>query len=203
MGSGGKKQENENRRTMRQKAWGNFWFYNKHCVLGGIVVLAVLACYGWEIGRKKKLDYELALVCSETVSDRFREALEDGLERHLQDRNGDGQVVVRVNSYYFGAGKRFEEEKDADRLMGGAVQLAADLELGISMVYITDDFETLNTGTEGGFQEERLEWETSEVLTGKLVAAVREEEGLSEEKILEGRELWKLLKEGYQSSYQK
>lgn len=202
------------------KKWGvddiqiqNFWFYHRYKVFIGMGILFIGVYYLTEILGKEEPDYELALVCSQTVSDGFIDALEDGLERHLRDVNGDGTVVVRVNSYYFGAGKEFLEEVDADRLMGGAVQLAADLEMGISMVYITDDLESLNTGTEGKFQRECLTWKESAVLrsiqlpdnvneqtrseklTDHLVVIFKEEvNGIKRQT---GFELWELITDHY------
>jgi len=179
-----------------------------------VVVLLILIYYFSEIITKRLPDYELALVSSRTVSDEFREALENGLEYYLTDLNGDGEVIARVNSYYYGSKEHFEEEKDANRLMGGAVQLAADLELGISMVYITDDFEALKEGAAGGFKEEWLAWKESEVLGtidlpekindrttaeeffGNLVIAIREDSKFSESKMKKGYELWELVKTG-------
>lgn len=88
------------------------------------------------------------------------------MKPHLTDVNGDGKVIVRVNSYYYGGETEFREERDASRLMGGAVQLAADLELGILGVYLTDNVELLSAGTDGGFQDTWIAWRDSRLLRG-------------------------------------
>lgn len=194
----------------------NFWYYHKYQVLIGFGILILCAYYLSELLGKREPDYELALVCSQTVGDEFRAALETGLEEKLAEKltdvNGDGTVMVRVNSYYFGAKDSFEEERDADRLMGGAVQLAADLKLGISMVYITDQVNALVGGAEGEFQDEWLKWTdfqiledlklpenvnaslATEDLTGQLVVGLRKEGLIHEEYLERGWELWNALK---------
>lgn len=192
----------------------DFWYYHKYQIMIGIGILILGMYYIAEILGKKQPDYELALVCGQTVSDEFRASLEAGFLPYLSDVNGDGEVIVRVNSYYYGAESGFQEEKDADRLMGGAVQLAADLKLGISRVYITDDAGALDGGTEGGFEKPWLEWNDSKVLremelpdqvhdgllskelTNHLVAGIRTEDSGEEASIQRGRELWNVIKKG-------
>ncbi len=192
----------------------DFWYYHKYHVLIGIGIFLIGSYYLAEILGKREPDYELALVCGQTVSDEIRASLEEGLAQYLSDVNGDGKVVVRVNSYYYGAESGFEDERDADRLMGGAVQLAADLKLGISRVYLTDDAGALDNGTGGGFVEPWLEWKDSQVLremelpdqvndglsskdwTDHLKAGIRKEDSGGEESLQRGRELWKIMKEG-------
>ena len=144
----------------------DFWYYHKYHVLIGIGIFLIGIYYLAEILGKREPDYELALVCGQTVSDEFCVSLEEGLKPYLTDVNGDGKVIVRVNSYYYGGETGFREERDASRLMGGAVQLAADLELGISGVYLTDNVELLSVGTDGGFQDTWIAWRDSRLLRG-------------------------------------
>ena len=86
----------------------DFWYYHKVQIVMGIGILLLGLYYLAEILGKREPDYELALVCGQTVSDEIRASLEEGLAQYLSDVNGDGKVVVRVNSYYYGAESGFE-----------------------------------------------------------------------------------------------
>ncbi|HCP71499.1 MAG TPA: hypothetical protein DIT87_05685, partial [Clostridiales bacterium] len=76
------------------------------------------------------------------VPEEARDEMAAQLETVLDDRNGDGKVVVTVNLYQYNG--RPQDAEDTSAFMAAAVQLAADLQEKISLCYITDSEELLN-----------------------------------------------------------
>ena len=125
-----------------KKKWQHLWLYYKWYMIGGAAVLLLLVNFWVQKRQMPKPDYYLSVVTGSYVSEEARDAMAAQLETVLDDRNGDGKVVVTVNLYQYNG--RPQDAEDTSAFMAAAVQLAADLQEKISLCYITDREELLN-----------------------------------------------------------
>ena len=206
-------------RTKKQKA-ANWWHYHKWPLLIGALLLIAAVDIGWNalgIG-KIEPDYQFAYVASLPLSDETVAALEKSLAAYGEDCNGDGRVVVKVQTYVDMAVSR--ESEAAQYAAAAQVRLMADLENCESYFFILDHPETLHENyqilsREDGALAEYADqacwyaWESCPALTA-LDADQTALEGLSiarrgfwEDRTCRYREqcdeLWRVLTEGAKS----
>ena len=145
-----------------RKKWEHLWLYYKWYLIGGAAALLLLVNFWVQKRQTPDPDYYLSIVTGSIVSEEARDKIAAQLETVLDDRNGDGKVVVTVNLYRYNG--RPQEAEDTSAFMAAAVQLAADLQEKISLCYITDSEELLNAdGTLvrlGGVEQSVLSGET-------------------------------------------
>ena len=122
-----------------KKKWEHLWLYYKWYMIGGAAVLLLLVNFWVQKRQTPKPDYYVSIVTGSYVSEEARDEMAAQLETVLDDRNGDGNVVVTVNLYQYNG-----RPQDTSAFMAAAVQLAADLQEKISLCYITDSEELLN-----------------------------------------------------------
>lgn len=125
-----------------KKKWQHLWLYYKWYMIGGAAVLVLLVNFWVQKRQTPKPDYYISIVTGSYVSEEARDKMAAQLETVLDDRNGDGNVVVTVNLYQYNG--RPQDAEDTSAFMAAAVQLAADLQEKISLCYITDSEELLN-----------------------------------------------------------
>lgn len=125
-----------------KKKWQHLWLYYKWYMIGGAAVLLLLVNFWVQKRQTPKPDYYVSIVTGSYVSEEVRDKMAAQLETVLDDRNGDGKVVVTVNLYQYNG--RPQDAEDTSAFMAAAVQLAADLQEKISLCYITDSEELLN-----------------------------------------------------------
>lgn len=125
-----------------KKKWQHLWLYYKWYMIGGAAVLLLLVNFWVQKRQTPKPDYYLSVVTGSYVPEEARDEMAAQLETVLDDRNGDGKVVVTVNLYQYNG--RPQDAEDTSAFMAAAVQLAADLQEKISLCYITDSEELLN-----------------------------------------------------------
>lgn len=125
-----------------KKKWEHLWLYYKWYLIGGAAALLLLVNFWVQKRQTPSPDYSLSIVTGSFVSEEARDKMAAQLETVLDDRNGDGKVVVTVNLYRYNG--RPQEAEDTSAFMAAAVQLAADLQEKISLCYITDSEELLN-----------------------------------------------------------
>lgn len=125
-----------------KKKMQNLWFYYKWYLIGGAAVLLLLVNFWVQKRQAPKPDYYVSIVTGSYVSEEVRDRMAVQLENALDDRNGDGEVVVTVNLYQYNG--RPEEAEDTSAFTAAAVQLAADRQEKISVCYVTDCEEILN-----------------------------------------------------------
>lgn len=125
-----------------KKKWEHLWLYYKWYLIGGAAALLLLVNFWVQKRQTPSPDYSLSIVTGSFVSEEARDEMAAQLETVLDDRNGDGKVVVTVNLYRYNG--RPQEAEDTSAFMAAAVQLAADLQEKISLCYITDSEELLN-----------------------------------------------------------
>ncbi|MDD3228666.1 MAG: hypothetical protein PHE09_05540 [Oscillospiraceae bacterium] len=120
-------------KTPKEK-WQNFWYYHKWHVLIGIAVALFAAYFIHSAVTQVNPDYQVGLITEKPVSNSVIQDMEYKLQLGAKDRNGDGKVVVQVNSYTLGTGNSDPQVTEANvtRLMG-------DLNLYSDMLFFCDD----------------------------------------------------------------
>lgn len=109
----------------------NWWHYHRVPLLIGALVLAAVASFVWEMVSKVEPDYQIAYIGDHELADGVAEQIEEALTAMAQDGNGDGKVVVQVNSYVI----------DPDNPMSYTVQvsLMGDVSVGQSDFFLLED----------------------------------------------------------------
>lgn len=128
--------------TKKQKAI-NWWQYHKWWILLGIVLLIAAGDIVYHMLGLGVIqpDYQVAYVASVPLSSETVSSLESALASVGEDCNGDGKVLVRVNSYVDMA---VAQDSDAAHYAAAAqVRLMADMETCESYFYLCADPETL------------------------------------------------------------
>lgn len=126
--------------TLREK-WKHIWLYYKWYILAGAVLVLLLANHIAEVVSRVDSDYQVAIVTGEYVTEGTRQQLAGLLEVLWPDADGDGQVKVNVNFYQYDA--ETAHATDPAAFMAGAVQLAGDFEMRMSMCFLSDNPELL------------------------------------------------------------
>lgn len=146
-----------------KKKLQNLWFYYKWYLIIAAAVLLLLVNFWVQKRQSPNPDYSVSVVTGDSISQEVRDGLAARLETVLDDRNGDGKVVVTVNLYRYNG--RPEEAEDTAAFMAAAVQLAADLQEKISLCYLTDGEALLNADGAlvnlGGVEDSVLAGETA------------------------------------------
>ena len=85
--------------TPREKR-KNFWYYHKFHILIAILCAAVLGWTVYVFVSQVSPDYQIAFVTVDDYPDTVIRQMEEQISTIAEDRNGDGQVVVRINYYH-------------------------------------------------------------------------------------------------------
>ena len=109
----------------------NWWYYHKFHVLGAIVVIALIATLVYSFVSKVSPDYAIGLITQQDYSSDVVEKLEQELKAYADDRNGDGQVVVQVNSYAV-------NQTDVQMQQANVVRLIGDATSFDTVLYLSD-----------------------------------------------------------------
>lgn len=118
--------------------WQNFWYYHKWHMLAAFLVAALVIGFTHDLLSKKEPDYQIALLTQTEYPQAFSAALEKQLAQYGEDLNGDGQVLVRVNPYLI-VMEDGKEVSNPTLQMTSVAKFLSDLELGDSMIYLTDE----------------------------------------------------------------
>lgn len=133
-------------KTKKDK-WDHFWYYHKVHVVIGLIALAFVGLMIFDMVTKVNPDYNIGVISSYSIPAEVSEALADEMEKYGYDRNGDGEVVVQINTYEIAQGEN-AENADPNMQMAGYVKLAGDLQTGDSYIFLTDDASFIAYGTE-------------------------------------------------------
>lgn len=118
----------------------NFWFYHKWHVIIGVFACALAFSLIWEIVTQVKPDYTISILSSNGIPTGVGEVLGEQLTPYFDDRNGDGRVVVSVVEYTVASGDAVAGV-DPNVQMANVTKLMGDLDLGESMLFLTDDLD--------------------------------------------------------------
>lgn len=138
--------------TGREKA-ENWWFYYKNHLIILLLVAAMLFSIFYSIFSKEKPDYTVAMITSFTMPSNGVNELERRLEEYADDRNGDGKVVVQIETYVF-SGKEAVSEQQYQQEQAAMARLSVDTTLNDSMIFLHDAtaFELFKEDFDGFFQ---------------------------------------------------
>lgn len=118
----------------------NFWFYYKWHVIVGVAVFVLAFSLIWEVVTQVKPDYTIGIISSNTLPVGVGDVMAEKLTPYFDDRNGDGKVVVTVMEYSVASGEALNNI-DPNVQMANSTKLMGDLDLGESMLFLTDDLE--------------------------------------------------------------
>lgn len=161
--------ETQSRRTggALGKKLSNWWYYSRRYVLGGALVLVVLAYIGLTDHSAEDPDYSVLYVSAGEPSETLAEGATSQLESRGKDLNGDGEVVVALHRCIVDLqavmnGTSQNPQKD----QGNLLSLEMDLSVCQSGIVITDAPEILQRHSglmlylDGTFPEEGAsDWE--------------------------------------------
>lgn len=127
----------------------HFLFYHqKHILIG----LAALSCLLWLIVRKAETvepDYHIAVVNAVRLHPDTLQRIEAAMTEAGEDRNGDGRVVVRLNTYWLRLGE--EAPGSGEEYFQTVQALDADLVGRVSGIFLLEDTAAFADAT-GGLQ---------------------------------------------------
>lgn len=109
----------------------NWWHYHRIHFLVGALVLALVASFVWEMVSKVEPDFQIAYVGEKSLAMGVAEQIEAQLAELAFDKNGDGQVVVQVNSYVI--------DPEDTLSYTTQVSLMGDISVGSSDFFLVED----------------------------------------------------------------
>lgn len=132
----------------------NWWHYHKFIVLGIIVAALLVFSFVYSIVTQVKPDYQIAFLTSYSLPDELMDEMEGYIAEYCDDRNGDGQVVVSINTYVLGNPSGGNSSEDATALQAAVARFTADCTTAESIIFIHDEDSfnyILQMGMEGFF----------------------------------------------------
>lgn len=126
--------------------WQNFWFYHKWHVLAGAAAILVAVILIVQAVTRPREDYHLTIVTTAYIPESAVELLEQDLAKAGKDLNGDGKVLVQVESLFLGNGQNKGQLEMANQTKFTAV-LASGEDLFFAMT--PDIYEQMQTALEG------------------------------------------------------
>ena len=129
------------KRYTRKEKWANWWDYTlKWVLLIGIAAAFVAYTFIGQYFFVDKPDYNIAVVAPYYLPDDTVTALQNALAAYGEDRNGDGKVLVTLNVYTLDyTDSETETESAAYLTMAGTTKLAADVQGGLSSIFLLYD----------------------------------------------------------------
>lgn len=141
----------------------NFWFYYKKHLLVALAVMSVLLYLGIQKAAAPKADYHIGLVRAVQLTDAELQSLEAVLRTAGEDRNGDGQVLVALHTYYVDLA---DDAPNAGVANAGVVAgLDADLVGAISGIFLLEDVDLFRSITGNILAEGAVPMESGLFLT--------------------------------------
>ena len=113
----------------------NWWYYHKVHLLVGIIVVGLVGSFIYSMVTKVNPDYTIGLLTSYSMPSNGLDQLEQCITPYADDRNGDGQVVVRLNQYVMGD----SSGEGAVYAYAGSTRLMADLEARDSCFFLLEN----------------------------------------------------------------
>lgn len=113
--------------TKKEKA-ANWWHYNKLPVAIALVVIVLVVWVVHDVATQVRPDYRVGYVGRSDLPVDTVAALENVLAGYVDDRNGDGKVVVQLVQYNADfSGETENTDTDPYSQMAGITRLSADL----------------------------------------------------------------------------
>lgn len=131
-------------RTLSEKA-GNWWHYHWGWVAAAIALTGFVIYYGvvmWSRSAVPEPDYQIGILArdADVLSDETRESWQERLASYADDRNGDGQVVVKIECFAFS----LKSESDGNLYteyanIAGMIRAGSALQNGECCILLMDD----------------------------------------------------------------
>lgn len=123
----------------------NFWYYYKTHLLIALAVVLVAGYFTVQRIMTPEPDYHIGLIRAMPLPDADLDALNASFATAGKDRNGDGQVLVQIHTFYVDLADQDENAgvNNAQVVAG----LDADLVGGVSGIFLTEDPQTLQAIT--------------------------------------------------------
>ncbi len=128
----------EKKADTTKSKWENFWYYHKLHVVIAFSVILLVGFFIHDLTTKVTPDYQIAMISQRAYSDETTKALQDEIAKYGEDLNSDGKVIVQVVNYVI-ADDTSGGAVDPNMQAAGYTRLTADLSIGESMIFITDD----------------------------------------------------------------
>lgn len=141
----------------------NFWFYYKKHLLIGLAAVLTVGYLSLQKLSDPKPDYHIGLVQTLPCSDEELHQLEKRFAAAGEDRNGDGEVLVQIHTYFVDLADESENAGVANAQTVAA--LDADLIGGVSGIFLLEDVETFRRITNGILSEGSIPLENGLSLT--------------------------------------
>ena len=139
------------------KALQNFWYYHKTHVLIGLVALGVIGSMAATSLRSAEPDYDIGLVRAEPITEEAAAHLTSAIEAVCEDRNGDGQVLVQLHTYF--ADLANDAENAGYQNYEIIAALDADLIGKESGIFLLEDVDAFQQATNNLLREDFGHWE--------------------------------------------
>lgn len=110
--------------TTQKKTLSDFWYYYKWYVLGGLLLLIVIGNFIFQRAAVTEKDATISFVTMTQMTQEQYDGLSVGLEKIVPDVNGDGEIQVALNLYYYNPS---QPNGNADMFSATAVHLAAEI----------------------------------------------------------------------------
>lgn len=109
----------------------NWWYYHKWHVVACAAAVFVVCLFLKDILCRTEPDYRISYVCSRIMQEGTVQQLQELLESLGEDRDGDGEVLVQVDSYV----------TNPEDPMGYALQikLTAELQAGEGEIFLLEN----------------------------------------------------------------
>lgn len=127
--------QNEIVLTSKKDIRKNWWHYHKTIVFAILIGLAVVCSFVYSVVTRVKPDYQIGILTTAAWPDNAVEELESYLEQYADDRNGDGKIIVQLNTYALGS----PDTADANVQQAAVVKFSADCTTGDSMIFLHDE----------------------------------------------------------------
>lgn len=129
------------RELTKKEKLANWWHYHWKWVALALIALGMVGLTLKDIFGQPKPDYRIAVVTRYNIAEEATDQLSAALSAYGQDLNGDGQVLVQVDTYtidFTGYAEPSESEA-AGGAAPGAEQDAADV--GAAMTDVASNYE--------------------------------------------------------------
>lgn len=135
--------------TEKKEIYKNWWYYHKGIIAVVLAVVAFVSYMIYSVATKVSPDYQVAILTAVNLPEDIVIEMQDYLENYGEDLNGDGKVVVQINSYVIGD-PNGDNPVSPETLQASMVRFMADAGDCSSLVFIHDE-ETFNHITANGF----------------------------------------------------
>jgi len=143
-------QEREEIKLTGWKKVKNFFYYNTVKILAFLFFGGLIGAYIYHVATIPKADYTVAFVTRSGMGEQVSYQIVEQLKKSGEDVNGDGKIIVTVNSYQYLLGAD-AMGSETQAVTNELTKVISDFEACTSLIFITDDlsFNNMlpNTGT--------------------------------------------------------